>query len=171
MRIFHSTTWLRLLLLALLLLTCVGVSSSVKGQASAQERADALRLQLEETRSKHESLQARLKELEEELKPENIEKSYAGIGSTKPEELRESRRRQLEVQKAGIEAQIRVLKENETRLEARALEANAEAYQQSAVPNPDPKLQPASKATTVQPRPRRVRNKQERRRVRRVTRN
>ena len=70
--------------------------------------------------------------LDEALRPENIERSLAGIGSTRPEELRESRRRQLQTQRDGITAQLRTLETSRLRLEAAILDADARAYQQSA---------------------------------------
>jgi len=67
----------------------------VTAQESAQNRAASMRAQLVETQARQAELQMRLQQLEEDLKPENIEHSLAGVGSTHPEELREARRRQL----------------------------------------------------------------------------
>jgi hypothetical protein len=82
--------------------------------------------------AKQESLQARLRSLEEELRPENIEKSLAGIGSTHPEDLRELRRRQLEIEKTTVQSQLKLLAESQTRLETSIAHADADAYHQSA---------------------------------------
>jgi septal ring factor EnvC (AmiA/AmiB activator) len=103
-------------------------------QETAQERAANLRTQLTETQEKQAELQLRLQQLEEDLKPENIERSFAGIGSTHPEELREARRRQLEIQKRGVQTQLETLAAGRTRLEAAIARADTEAYQQSARP-------------------------------------
>src|SRR6266536_2820212 len=62
-------------------------------QSNAQERAANLRAQLIEAQARQAELQTRLQQLEEDLKPENIERSLAGVGSVHPEELREARRR------------------------------------------------------------------------------
>src|SRR5439155_26064879 len=78
----------------------------VTAQESAQERAANLRTQLVETEARQAELQTRLQQLAEDLKPENIERSLAGVGSTHPEDLREARRRQLEIQKKSIEYQL-----------------------------------------------------------------
>ncbi len=75
------------------------VAVQVTAQESAQERAANLRAQLIDTEAKQAELQMRLQQLAEDLKPENIERSLAGVGSTHPEDLREARRRQLEIQK------------------------------------------------------------------------
>jgi hypothetical protein len=119
------------LILFFLLLT---FSGSVQAQqaSSAAEIADRLRAQLLEIQTKEDALRARAEELDEALKPENIEHSPAGIGSTKPEELRETRRRQLQKQRDGVDAQLRTLETSRLRLESAILDADARAYQQSA---------------------------------------
>lgn len=118
------------LMIFLLLLT---FSSAVQAQQStAAERAERLRAQLVEVQEKEDALTARAEELDEALKPENIERSLAGIGSTRPEELRETRRRKLQSQRDGVTAQLRVLETSRLRLEAAILDADARAYQQSA---------------------------------------
>lgn len=108
--------------------------SSALGQTSAQERAANLRSQLSELEAKQSELQARLQGLEENLKPENIEQSLAGVGSTRPEELREQKRRQLEIERNGVKTQLDVLTTSRTRLEASLARADADAYRQSAAP-------------------------------------
>ncbi len=108
------------------------LSTCVFAQQSAQERAANLRAQLTETQARQAELQTRLQQLAEDLKPENIEHSLAGVGSTHPEELREQRRRQLEIEKKGLESQLEVLAANRTRLEAAVARADAESYGESA---------------------------------------
>lgn len=119
------------LILFLLLLT---FSGSVEAQqtSSAAETAARLRAQLLEIQTKEDGLNERAEYLDEALRPENIERSLAGIGSTKPEELRETRRRQLQAQRDGVTAQLRVLETSRLRIEAAILDADARAYQQSA---------------------------------------
>jgi len=72
--------------------------------------------------------------LNEALKPENIERSLAGVGSTRPEELRESRRRQLTIERDGVQAQLNTLEAGKQRLETALQNAEILAYQQSARP-------------------------------------
>ncbi len=115
------------------------------GQTSAQELASNLRLQLSELETKQAALQTRLQELEEKLKPENIEQSLAGVGSTRPEDLREQKRRQLEIERNGVQKQIDLLATSRTRLETSIARADAEAYRQSAAP------QVVTSTTTVEP--------------------
>lgn len=119
------------LIIFFLLLTFSGAVQAQQN-SSAEERAERLRAQLLEVQDKEDVLKARAEELDEALKPENIEHSLAGIGSTKPEDLREARRRKLQKQRDGISAQLTALETSRLRLEAAILDADARAYQQSA---------------------------------------
>jgi hypothetical protein len=110
------------------------VAASVEAQTSAQERAANLRQQLSEVQAKQTELETRLQQLEEDLKPENIEKTLAGVGSTKPEELREQRRRQLEIEKKSVQTRLDQLSTSRTRLEAGIVQADAAVYHSSAAP-------------------------------------
>jgi len=114
-----------------------GLLVQVSAQESAQDRAANLRAQLVEIERKQADLQTQLEQLEEDLKPENIERSLAGVGSTHPEELREARRRQLEIKKKGLQSQLETLATSRARLEAAIARADAESYQQSARPGPN----------------------------------
>jgi predicted RNase H-like HicB family nuclease len=111
------------------------LSVSVYAQ-NATETLEKLRAQLLEVQGKEETLRDRLERLDESIKPENIERSLAGIGSTKPEELREARRRQLAIERDGVLAQLKTLETSRQRLEAAIATAEAVAYQQSARPSP-----------------------------------
>ncbi len=119
------------LALALLLSASMGTLA----QQSAAERAASLRLQLDAIQAKQDELQARLRELDELLKPENIASALAGVGSVHPEELREQRRRTLTNEKAGVSAQLDQLAASRIRLETQLREAETNAYHQSAQPN------------------------------------
>jgi hypothetical protein len=99
---------------------------------SAAETVDNLRLQLIDVQAKEDELRARAQQLDEALKPENIERSLAGVGSTRPEELREARRKQLQIERDGVQAQLNVLETSRTRLEAAIRDAEVRAYHESA---------------------------------------
>jgi len=118
--------------LALLLLLVF--SAAAYGQESAAESADKLKMQLLEVQGQEEALRARLQDLNEAVKPENIERSLAGIGSTRPEELREARRRQLTIERDGVQAQLNTLESGKQRLETALRNAEILSYQQSARP-------------------------------------
>src|SRR5258705_8006813 len=107
-------------------------ATTTLAQTSAQEIAANFRVQLSEVQVTKAEMQARDEQLEEDLKPENIERSLAGIGSTRPELLRERRRRQLEDARSWARAQLDELNRSQTRLETAIAEADAAAYWQSA---------------------------------------
>ena len=116
----------------LLLIDASIFPASSSAQTSAQEKAANLRAQLSEVETKQAELQTRLQKLDEDSKPENIEKSLAGVGSTHPEELRELKRRQLETQKAAVQKQLNWANASVGRLEKGVADAEAAAYHDSA---------------------------------------
>lgn len=147
---------------------------SALAQTSAPERAETLRAQLLEVETKQSGLQTRLQELEERLKPENIEQALAGVGSTHPEELRAQRRRELEIERNGVRAQLDLLATSHTRLEKAIARADAEAYRQSAAPpaasvaGESVTTASATTVTTTPTRPRRSKKKRTKRSKRNV---
>ena len=99
---------------------------------NAAETVDNLKLQLIELSANEDSTKLRAQQLDEALKPENIERSLAGVGSTRPEELREQRRRELSTEKATVTAQLEALALQRSRLEAALAQAETNAYHESA---------------------------------------
>ena len=71
------------------------------------------------------------------MDPQNIENSLAGVGSTRPEDLRELRRRQLERQRVSVQNKLSILAESQTKLETAIADAEADAYRESARAVPD----------------------------------
>ena len=121
--------------LVMLLLLAFSASAYAQDTApSAAETADNLKMQLLDVQGHENDLRSRLEQLDEAIKPENIERSLAGVGSTRPEELREARRRQLSIERDGVRAQLQTLETTRVRLEAALANAEALAYQQSARP-------------------------------------
>ena len=92
----------------------------------AEQRAESLRSQQLETETKLADFHSQLDHVEYSLKPENIERALAGYGTTRPEEARDSRRRQLESEKARLQVQIRLLETSRNRLEIAVATADAE---------------------------------------------
>ena len=107
----------------------------------AVEGIDELRVQLIDVQTREASLRIQAQQLDEDLKPENIKRALAGIGSTKPEELRNYRRRQLTIERERVSGQLKILEISRLRLEAAIASAEAEAYQESAGPLPSPAAQ------------------------------
>jgi len=121
--------------LALLFSLCLfSVNAYSQDSESPAETADRLKLELIDVQAQEEALRGRVIDLDESLKPENIERSLAGVGSTRPEELREARRRQLTIEKNGVVARLKVLETTHQRLQTAIANAEALAYQQSAKP-------------------------------------
>jgi hypothetical protein len=120
------------------LLLMLGLSGRAQERNNAAVAVDALRVQLIEVQEKEGSLRLRAQQLEEELKPENIEHVFAGIGSTRPEELREARRRQLTIERDSVKAQLKLVELTKERLETAVAAAEGRAYQESALPMPSP---------------------------------
>jgi len=121
------------LILTLTLLLLGAIQVSAQDAPSAAQNAENLRAQLRDVQTKEAELQYRLNELDYELKPENIERYFAGVGSTRPEELREHRRRQLQLEKDTLNNQLQSLVASRQRLEVSITQADAKAYQQSAL--------------------------------------
>ena len=101
-------------------------------RAQSSTAVEQLRSQLNDIQAKEEQLQARSRQLDEDLRPENIERSLALNGSTRPEELREQRRRQLEKEKEAVRSQLDQLAASRARIEAAITTAEAATYRQSA---------------------------------------
>ena len=123
---------------AMSLLLMLGLSVRAQERNHASVAVDVLRVQLIEVQEKEGSLRLRAQQLEEELKPENIERVFAGIGSTRPEELREARRRQLTIERDSVKAQLKLVELTKERLETAVAAAEGRAYQESALPMPSP---------------------------------
>jgi type II secretory pathway component PulM len=120
------------LILFVALVPMLIVDAAAESNSSAAQSVAELRAQLADVQAKENELQARARQLDEDLKPENIERSLAGIGSTKPEELREYRRRQLSIEREGVRKQLSLLANSRERLENTIRTAEGVAYQQSA---------------------------------------
>ena len=92
----------------------------------AEQRAEQLRMQLVEVQSKIGDLEAQLEGIEFALRPENIERATATFGSTRPEEARQARQRQLETERTRVKNQLRILQTSQVRLEVSCANADNE---------------------------------------------
>src|SRR5258705_2856227 len=148
----------------------------VSAQTGAQEKAASLRAQLTEVEKKQAELQTRLKNLDEGLKPENIESALAGVSSTRREDVREQRRRQLEIERNGVRAQLDLLATSHSRLETAIASADTDAYRQSAAPPKGPSADVNTSLVVIEPtgasaapvRPRAVRKRRSKKHLRTV---
>ncbi|HYX28165.1 MAG TPA: hypothetical protein VE863_06335 [Pyrinomonadaceae bacterium] len=83
----------------------------------AEERAEVLRKQLIDLIEKETAYRSRMAQFDEDLRPENIERSMAGIGGTRTAEMRDTRRRVLENDKRGVENLLNITVQSRIRLD------------------------------------------------------
>lgn len=92
----------------------------------AEQRSAQMRTELREVQAKKAELEAHLEDVEFALKPENIERSTAGYGTTRPEEVREQRRKQLESERDRVRKQLDQLTASEDHLQQAIATSDAE---------------------------------------------
>jgi hypothetical protein len=80
------------------------VAPTLELLARAEERAGILRKQFIESIEKETAYRSRLAQMDEEFRPENVERALSGVGTTRTAEIREVRRRSLEIEKRGLKA-------------------------------------------------------------------
>ena len=131
----------------------------------AEARSSALHAELRDVQAKQAELEAKAEDIDYALKPENIERSTAGYGTTRPEELREQRRKQLENEKLRVRKQLDQLAASAARLEQAIATSDAEverlrrkldAADAAAIENARTKAQAegtASESTEPRPKP------------------
>lgn len=94
-----------------------GLAAKLEILTRAEQRAEVLRKQLIELIEKETSLKTRVVQIEEDMRPENIERSVSVIGTTRPAEIRDLRRRMLENERKGVESLLIQTSQWRTRLE------------------------------------------------------
>ena len=92
----------------------------------AEQRSAQLRSELRDVQQKKGDLEAHLEDVEYALKPENIERATAGYGTTRPEDVREQRRKQLESERDRVRKQLAEFQASEDRLEQAIATSDAE---------------------------------------------
>ena len=101
------------------------ISLSLDLLSRAEQRAEAMRKQLLDFIEKETAFKSRLVQLEEEMRPESIERAASLVGSTRTSELREVRRRVLENERRGYENLLRKTSESRIQLEEDLRRADA----------------------------------------------
>src|SRR6266513_2875915 len=92
----------------------------------SEQRSAQLRTELSGVQAKKSELAAHLEDVEFALKPENIERATAGYGTTRPEEMREQRRKQLESERTRTQQQLDQLNASEARAQQAIATSDAE---------------------------------------------
>lgn len=128
----------------------------------AEQRSAQMRSELRDIQAKKSDLAAHLEDIEFALKPENIERAAAGIGTTRPEEVREQRRKQLESDRIRTQQQLDQLNASESRLEQAIATSDADidrlqkkldAADQAAIENAKTNPQSGASQVTASPTP------------------
>jgi chromosome segregation ATPase len=119
----------------------------------AEQRADQLRSQLMDVQGKIADFEARLELIDFALRPENIESATAGYGSTRPEQARDARKKQLEGEKSRVQAQLKLAESSKQRLETAVANSDAEVDLLRAKLIQRREQMDAQPATTETPKP------------------
>jgi hypothetical protein len=93
------------------------VTTSLDLLTHAEERAEVLRRQLIDMIDKETTLRSRSTQTDEDLAPQNIDRSMAGIGGTRTAEMRDTRRRVLENDKRGTDTLLSITVQGRMKLE------------------------------------------------------
>jgi len=93
--------------------------------AQAEQRAEGLRRQLLELIEKETLYRTRITQLEEDMRPENVERSLSTYGTTRTAEIRDTRRRVLETERRGYQNLLTITIDSRARLEEEVRQADA----------------------------------------------
>lgn len=101
------------------------ISANLELLARVEERAEILRKQLLELIEKETAYKSRMAQIDEDIRPENIERALSGIGTTRTVELRDTRRRVLENERKGLESLLNQTTSSRIRLEEDVRQADS----------------------------------------------
>jgi len=83
----------------------------------AEQRAEVMRKELLDLVERETSYKSRMMQLEEDMRPENLDRAMNLVGSTRAYEIKETRKRSLENDRAGIEILLRQTSQSRIRLD------------------------------------------------------
>lgn len=124
--------YVRHIFIGLLLALAAAVPAWAQDVSAVELQIERLRSQLRDVVEREGLLQERSQQLENDLRPENVERSVAGVGTRDAAALRAGRREQIEKQKADVDAQLSEASTKRARLEAEITAAEAEAVRLKA---------------------------------------
>jgi len=90
----------------------------------AEQRAETLRKQMFEMIEKESAIKTRLDNIESDVRPEMIDRQVAFAGSLRPEELRDQRRKSLEIEKRNLQTLLTNIENNRVNLETNVQKAD-----------------------------------------------
>jgi hypothetical protein len=91
----------------------------------AEQRAEGMRRQFLDLIEKETSYRTRMMQLDEDTRPESIDRSLSGVGTTRTSDLRDVRRRQLDNERRGVESLLNQTTASRIRLEDDLKQADA----------------------------------------------
>ena len=91
----------------------------------SEQRTEGLRKQLFEMIEKESSIRGRIDQIDNEMRPESLDRALAIVGSLRPEELRAQKRRSLELEKRNQEALLVEVQKNRSNIEQSLQRADA----------------------------------------------
>lgn len=124
--------YVRYILVGLLFALATAPPAWSQDVSAVEVQIEHLRSQLRDVVDREAQLQDRAARLDEDLRPENVERSVAAVGTTDAAALRAKRREQLEREKADVAAQLSEASAKRTRLESEIAAAEAEAVRLKA---------------------------------------
>jgi len=83
-----------------------------------EQRAESLQVRLRDNVERQAAVQVRLDQVDYQLRPENIEKIFTGVGMVRPEEARDVVRRRLTSERQAIMAQLELLRQERNRFQS-----------------------------------------------------
>jgi hypothetical protein len=83
-----------------------------------QDRAEKFQLHLIEIAEKEAPLQARIDQINQQIRPEAMERTLAGVGSVHPEDLRDETKKGLASERLRVQTQLDLLRQDTYRTKA-----------------------------------------------------
>lgn len=120
------------IVLLMILLTALAVQIAAQDSSTDFETVRKMRDQVSQLDNREAEIKIRLQQLDYDLKPENIQRQLAGVGSVHPEELREARRKQLQTEKDRLLAELNQVADSRARLQNAISIAESKGFQQTA---------------------------------------
>ena len=100
--------------------------TAIQDQLTKEEqRGEGLQMRLLDIAEKEGGLQSRVEQVNEQLRPENLDTALAGVGSLRPEDAREDTRKRLSSEKQRIQSQLDLLRQDRMRTQASLASSDA----------------------------------------------
>lgn len=91
----------------------------------SEQRAETLRKQLFEMIERESAIRTKLEQIDNDIRPEAIDRQIAFAGTLRPEELRESRRKSLEAEKTNLQTLLTEVTRTKNNLDLNVQKADA----------------------------------------------